>query len=187
MVLLGVGAVWVGKHAPVPSNKPTASELARDRRLERINRAIGRRLRIRARHARRLERARRLWARRANKICGSANRADRASLVRLMRAKSPTEVVGIVSRVEVEGRRVLNELEALPPQPGRTAARVRRMLSLYEQTYALDVAATAALRRGDRAGFIRAVRRELPLGERGDAIARDLGADVCGEDFADSG
>jgi hypothetical protein len=187
MVLLGVGAVWVGKHAPVPSNKPTASELARDRRLERINRAIGRRLHVRARHARRLDRARRLWARRANKICGTANKADRAAFIRLMRAKSPTEVVDVVSRAEVEARRVLDELEALPLPPGRAAARVRRMLSLYEQTYAFDRAATDAIRRGDRAGFIRAVRRELPLGERGDAIARDLGADVCGEDFSDSG
>jgi hypothetical protein len=186
MVLLGIGAVWVGRHAPVPSNHPSASQLARDRRLERANRALGRRLRAQARRAKALERARHLWARRANRICGSVTRADRAALGRLVRAQSAAEVIDILSRFEVEGRRVLDGLEALAPPPGRAATRVKRMLSLYEQTYALDQQAFAAIRHADRAGLVRILRREIPLSERGDAIARDLDANVCADGiFAD--
>jgi hypothetical protein len=60
------------------------------------------------------------------------------------------------------------------------------MLSLYEQAYALDQEAFAAIRRGDRAGVLRILRREIPLGERGDEIARDLDANVCADGvFAD--
>jgi hypothetical protein len=186
VVLLGVGAVWVGKHAPVPSNHPSASQLARNRKLERVNRALGRRLRAQARRARQLERARRLWARRANRICGSVARADRAALGRITRAKSAPEILDILSSVEATGRRVLDELEALPPPPGRAAVRVRRMLSLYEKTYALDQAAVTSIRRGDRAGLIRILKREIPLSERGDEIARNLDANVCADGvFAD--
>ena len=186
MVLLGIGAVWVGKHAPVPSNRPSAAELARDRKLERMNRAFGRRLRARARRARALERARHLWARRANRVCGSVARADRAALGRLAHAQTAAEVLDIVSKVGAEGRRILDDLEALPPPPGRAAKRVKRMLSLYEQAYALDQEAFAAIRRGDRAGVLRILRREIPLGERGDEIARDLDANVCADGvFAD--
>jgi hypothetical protein len=186
MVLLGIGAVWVGKHAPVPSNRPSASELARDRKLERINRAIGRQLRARERRAKALERARHRWARRANRVCGSVTRTSRTAIGRLMRAQSMPEILDIAAKVEVEGRRVLDELEALPPPPGRAATRVRRMLSLYEQAYALDEAALAAIRRGDRAGLLRILRREIPLSERGDEIARDLDAHVCADGvFAD--
>jgi hypothetical protein len=60
------------------------------------------------------------------------------------------------------------------------------MFDLYEKTFALDQAAFAALRSGDRTGVIRIVRREIPLSEQGDAIARDLGANVCADGiFAD--
>jgi hypothetical protein len=187
IVLLGVGAVWVGNHAPVPSNRPSASELVRGRKLERSNRALVRRLRARERRMRALERGRRLWARRANRVCRSVARADRAALGRLLRAQSAAEVVDILSRVSAESRRVLDELAALPPPLGRSATRVRRMLSLYEQAYALDQAAFAAIRRGDRAGVIRVLRREIPLSERGDEIARGLDANVCADGvFADS-
>jgi hypothetical protein len=186
IVLLGVGAVWVGKHAPVPSSPPSASQLARDRELERANRALARRLRARARRARALERGRRLWARRANKICNSVTGTERAAIGRITRARSAAEIIDILSSVEATGRRVLNELEALPQPPGRAAARVKRMLSLYERTYALDQKAFAAIRRGDRAGLARILRREIPLSERGDEIARDLDANVCADGiFAD--
>jgi hypothetical protein len=185
MILLGLGAVWVGKHAPVPSNKPSSSELARDRKLERAYRARGRRLHARARRRRQLERARNLWARRANTICRSVVRADRAALGRITRIQSPTELLDLLETLEGTSRRVLDELEALPPPPGR-AARVRRMLSLYEKAFALDQAAVEAIRRGDRPGFIRVVQRELRLGELGGAIARDLDANVCADGvFAD--
>jgi hypothetical protein len=60
------------------------------------------------------------------------------------------------------------------------------MLGLYEKTYALDQQAFEALRRGDRAGVARILRKEGPLSEQGDAIARDLGANVCADGvFAD--
>ena len=92
---------------------------------------------------------------------------------------STAEIVAILSTVEATGRRVLDGLEALPPPPGRAAARVRRMLSLYEKTYALDQAALAAIRRGDHLGLLRILQQEAPLVERGDEIARDLNANVC--------
>ena len=80
----------------------------------------------------------------------------------------------------------MRKLEALSPPPGRTARRVRRMLDLYDKAFALDQAAFAALRSGDQAGLVRILQREIPLGERGDAIARDLGANVCADGiFAD--
>ena len=82
----------------------------------------------------------------------------------------------------------MDKLAALPRPRGRTGRRVRSMLDLYEKTFALDQAAFAALRNGDRAGFVRIVQLEIPLSERGDAIARDLGANVCADGiFADSG
>jgi hypothetical protein len=180
MVLLGVGAVWVGKHAPVPSNHPSAAQLARERKAELAYRALQKRIRVGARRVR--------WARRANRICGSVARADLAALRRIKRTTSRAEALDILSTIEVQGRSVLNRLEALQPPPGRTARRVRSLLDLYEKTFALDEAAFAALRNGDRAGFVRIVQREIPLSERGDAIARDLGANVCADGiFADSG
>jgi hypothetical protein len=186
MVLLGIGAVWVGKHAPVPSNHPSASQLARERQAELAYRALQKRIRAGARRARARERARIRWAHRANRICGSVARADLAALRRVARTTSRAEVLAILSRIEVQGRSVLDKLEALPRPPGRTARRVRRMFDLYEKTFALDQSALAALRSGDRAGVIRIVQREIPLSERGDAIARDLGANVCADGmFAD--
>jgi hypothetical protein len=60
------------------------------------------------------------------------------------------------------------------------------MLGLYEKTYALDREAFDALRRGDRAGVARILQQEGPLRQQGDAIARDLGANVCADGvFAD--
>jgi hypothetical protein len=181
MVLLGIGAVWVGKHAPVPSNHPSASQLARERRAEIAYRALQKRIRADARRARARERARVRWVRRANRICGSVARADFAALRRVARTASQAEALDILSRIEVQGRSVLDKLEALPRPPGRTARRVRRMFDLYEKTFALDRSALAALRSGDRAGVVRIVRREIPLSEQGDAIARDLGANVCAD------
>jgi hypothetical protein len=186
MVLLGLGAVWVGKHAPVPSNHPSAAQLARERRAELAYRALQRRIRVGARRARARERGRIRWTHRANRICRSVTRADWAALRRIGRTTSQAEALGTLSRIEVEGRSVLDQLEALPRPPGRTARRVKRMFDLYEKTFALDQAAFAALRSGDRAGVIRIVRREIPLSEQGDAIARDLGANVCADGiFAD--
>jgi hypothetical protein len=188
MVLLGVGAVWVGKHAPVPSNHPSPAQLARERKAELAYRALQKRIRAGARRRSARERARARWARRANRICGSVARADLAALRRIKRTTSRAAALDILSTIEVQGRSVLGRLEALQAPPGRTARRVRSLLDLYEKTFALDEAAFAALRNGDRAGFVRIVQREIPLSERGDAIARDLGANVCADGiFADSG
>jgi hypothetical protein len=185
-VLLGVGAVWVGKHAPVPSNRPSASELARDRQLELAYRSLQVRLGIRERRARALARARNRWAHRANRICGSVARADWAALRRINRAHSTVEILNILASAEVAERRVLDELEALPRPPGRAGARVRRMLGLYEKAYALDREAFAAIRGGDHPRLFRIVEQELPLVERADEIARDLNANVCADGvFAD--
>ena len=186
MALLGLGAVWVGKHAPVPSNHPSASQLARDRKLELAYNALQRRIGASARRRRALDRARNRWAHRANRICGSVARANWAALRRAAQTKSRAQALDVLSTVEVRGRSVLDELEALRPPPGRTGRRVRRMLGLYEKTYALDREAFDALRRGDRAGVARILRQEGPLSEQGDAIARDLGANVCADGvFAD--
>jgi len=186
MILLGVGAVWVGKHAPVPSNHPSASQLARERKLELAYHALQKRITASARRRRALERARVRWARRANRICGSVAQANWAVLRRATQTTSRAEALDILSSVEVRGRRVLDELEALQPPPGRTARRVRRMLALYEKTYALDREAFAVLRRGDRSALARILRQEIPLSEQGDEIARDLGANVCADGvFAD--
>jgi hypothetical protein len=181
MVLLGIGAVWVGKHGPVPSNHPTASQLARERKAEIAYRALQKRIRADARRARARDRARVRWVRRANRICGSVARADLAALRRVARTTSQAEALDILSRIEVQGRSVLDKLEAVPRPPGRTARRVGRMFDLYEKTFALDQSALAALRSGDRAGVVRIVRREIPLSEQADAIARDLGANVCAD------
>jgi hypothetical protein len=187
MVLLGVGAVWVGKHAPVPSNHPSAAQLARERKAELAYRALRKRIAVNARRSRALARARVRWARRANNICRSVVRTDRAALRRVERTTSLAEALDILGRAEVQGRSVMARLEALQPPPGRTARRVKRMLDLYDKAFALDQAAFVALRNGDRAGLVRILQREIPIGERGDAIARDLGATVCADGvFADS-
>jgi len=186
MVLLGVGAVWVGKHAPVPSNHPSAAQLARAREAEIVYRALQQRIRVSARRARARERARALWARRANRICGPVARADWVALRRIGSTTSRGDALDILSTIEVQGRGVLDRLEALPRPPGRAARRIKYLLGLYEKTFALDQAAFAALTNGDRAGLVRILRQEIPLAEQGDAIARDLGANVCADGvFAD--
>jgi hypothetical protein len=185
VVLLGIGAFWVGKHAPVPSHHPTASQLARSRRLEVSYRALEVRLRIRARRARALARARNRWAHQANRICGSSARATWAALNRISRAHSKLEMLDILASAEVAERRVLDELEALPRPPGRTRVRIRRMFGLYERAYALEREAFAALQAGDRSRLARVLEQELPLAERADEIVYDLNAKVCGDAFAD--
>src|SRR5205809_7564701 len=99
MVLLGIGAVWVGKHAPVPSNHPSLSQLARERKAELAYRALQKRIRAGARRRRALERARARWARRANGICGSVARADLAALRRIKRTTSRAEALDILSMI----------------------------------------------------------------------------------------
>src|ERR687885_2995108 len=91
LILLGVGAVWIGKHAPVPSNRASARELARVRKLERTHRALVRRLRARARRAEALERARTRWARRANGICRRGGGVERVALRRIWQARAAGE------------------------------------------------------------------------------------------------
>jgi hypothetical protein len=186
VVLLGVGAVWVGKHAPVPSNHPSASQLARERKAELVYRALQKRIAVNARRSRARERARARWARGANRICRSVVRADRAALGRIRRTTSRAEALDILGRVEVQGLTVMRKLEALSRPPGRTGRRVRRMLELYDKAFALDRAAFVALRSGDRARLVRILEQQTPIGLRGDAIARDLGAHVCADGvFAD--
>jgi hypothetical protein len=186
LILLGVGAVWVGKHAPVPSNRASARELARVRKLERAHRALVRRLRARARRAEALERARTRWARRANGICRRAVGVERTALRRIGQARSAGEFFDVLSTTQGESRAVLSELEALPPPPGR-AASFQRMVRAYEAGSSLGDEAVAALRRGDAAGALRIVQRALRVGEHGDEVARNLGAYVCADGiFADS-
>jgi hypothetical protein len=55
------------------------------------------------------------------------------------------------------------------------------MLDLVERALAIDHAALSALQRNDRRTFLRLVRQELPLGNRANAIASALGADVCAQ------
>ena len=188
VILLGVGAVWVGKHAPVPSNRPSASELARDRALAHADRALTRRLRARARRVRARERARARWARRANRICETAVPLDRTAFRRLTRGgQSIPELLAMISRIEDANRTVLNDLEALPPPPGRRAA-FKRMLSAYEKGFAQNEEMVAALRRGQTAAVLPMIRRAARLNIEGDDIARELGANVCADGmFADSG
>lgn len=186
VVLLGIGAVWVGKHAPVPSNRPTASQLARDRKLELAYRALKVRLGIRARRARALAQARNRWAHRANRICGSIARSDWAALRRISRSHSSVEILDILAGAEVAERRVLDELKAVPRPPGRAGARIRRMFGLYERAYALERDAFAAIRGGDHPRLVRIVEQEFPFVERADKIARGLNANVCADGvFAD--
>src|SRR5205823_2282885 len=146
MVLLGIGAVWVGKHAPVPSNHPSAAQLARERKAELAYRALQRRIRAGERRRRALERARVRWARGANRICGSIVRADRAALRRVERTTSLAEAFDILSTAEAQGRGVMDKLAALPRPRGRTGRRVRSMLDLYEKAFAYDQAASRGRR-----------------------------------------
>ena len=186
VVLLGIGAVWVGKHAPVPSNHLTASQLARDRKLDLAYRALKVRLGIRARRARALAQARNRWARRANRLCGSVTRSDWAALLRIHRAHSTAEILDILAGAEFAERRVLDELEALPRPPGRAGVRIRRMFGLYEKAYALEQDEFAVIRSGDHARLFHLVEQEFPLIEQADDIARGLNANVCADGvFAD--
>src|SRR5437868_3015726 len=136
MVLLGIGAVWVGKHAPVPSNHPSAAQLARERKAEIVYRALQKRIAVDARRSMARARARARWARRANRICGSVVRTDRAALGRIRRTTSRAQALDLLGRVEVRGRTVMRQLEALPRPPGRTGRRVRLMLDLYDKAFA---------------------------------------------------
>jgi hypothetical protein len=101
--------------------------------------------------------------------------------------QSIPELLAMISRIEDANRTVLNDLEALPPPPGRRAA-FKRMLSAYERGFAQNEEMVAALRRGQTAAVLPMIRRAARLNIEGDDIARELGANVCADGmFADSG
>ena len=186
MALLGVGAVWTGKHLPLPY-EPTAgvSDRAQQVRLERQYARFVRRVRVNAARARHARAARNAWARSANGIC--------AGLVRRVRAE--TKQAGLATldvrlrllrTTEETASAAVGDLDALPA-PRSIARRVDRLLGLYRTELDSIDRLAEAFRAGDAAEAIGVLGRLRTLGLRDQTLASRLGANLCAYGFVDVG
>jgi hypothetical protein len=120
------------------------------------------------------------WAKQANAICLSLNE-DAAALGT---AQSRTEMLELLPRSLDLADAALVELRALPA-PRRDRRDVKRMLDLFARFIARERQAVAALTASDTAGFARFTAQAFAANNRGNAIARRLGADQCAENGSD--
>jgi hypothetical protein len=120
------------------------------------------------------------WARQANAICLSLNE-DAAALGT---PQSRTEMLELLPRSLDLADAALVELRALPAPRG-DRREVKRMLNLFARFVSLERQALAALTGSDTAGFARFTAQAFAANNRGNAVARRLGAHQCAEDGSD--
>ena len=72
------------------------------------------------------------------------------------------------------------------PGPKRRQAEIKQMLGLFTKFIAVERQALSALQAGDIVTFATLTGRAFVLNDRGNRVARSLGADRCAEDGTDS-
>lgn len=118
--------------------------------------------------------SRRTWARRANAICRDLT----AKASELGTPKSRAEMLDVLRRRLDLADAALADLRELPA-PRRDRARIARMLRHFARYLAFERRALAALRNGEASAFARLNGRAFAANDRGNRIARDLGARAC--------
>lgn len=125
------------------------------------------------------------WARKANAICRSLN----AETEQLGQPQTRTELAQLLPQSVTLAQGALAELRALPA-PKRDAKRIARMLRHFDRFVALETEAVAALGANDTETFARLTARAFGANDRGNEVARSLGATRCavgGTDDTDLG
>jgi hypothetical protein len=120
------------------------------------------------------------WVKKANKICANVDREAAALGTPQTREQLLVTLPQSLTLAE-EG---LQELTTVPA-PKRQAAQIARMLSLFTQFVAKEREAVAALEAGSAETFAQLTGAAFRLNDRGNRIARQLGALRCAEDGSD--
>jgi uncharacterized protein YkuJ len=163
---MGVGAFAFtatpgGSGEPLsPSNRPATGEAAPATPAARVSRAR--------------------WAKQANAVCARLNRDANE----LGTPQSREELLATLPQALALADAALAELRALPA-PQRDRARVARMLNFFGRFAAREREAVKALEAGDTADFARRTAQAFAVNDRGNRIARALGADQCAEGGTD--
>jgi hypothetical protein len=176
-----LGIIWVAGRLNGPAPAPTPAQAAASAKVDRNYRRLVRRLRVRGRQVQRIRAARKVWARHADGICRTIVRGAANSTATLTHAKTPSEAFALLSNLLTIETNGVQRLHALPA-PWYDAAKIRKLLDLFDQGVADDRALFSALRRNDGATVRRLTRHEARLGERATPIAAGLGADICADD-----
>lgn len=114
------------------------------------------------------------WARQANAIC-------QESLDEVEALGEPTtvaEVTALVERTIPLFERFMRDLRALPPPEG-SESEAEEMLDHYAEAGNFSPEILEALKAGNEERAAELSEMQLEIGEKGDAIAADLGATVC--------
>lgn len=114
------------------------------------------------------------WAKQANTICANLNDETDA----IPTPQSRTELVNRLPLTLDAADKALAELAEVPV-PAADAEDVERMLALFTRFVTLERKALVALQAGDVSTFAELTGRAFAANDRGNAIARSLGADEC--------
>lgn len=114
------------------------------------------------------------WRKGANGICATLNHDAK----NLGTPQTQAELLQRLPAALTLAEGALMELEALAT-PKAERRQIRKMLKLFERFVAQEQQALAALQSGDVAGFARLTGKAFEANDRGNAIARDLGAKRC--------
>jgi hypothetical protein len=120
--------------------------------------------------------SRKAWVKQANAVCADLN-ADSAAL------GTPTgreRMLEILPKGLDLADATLIQLRAIPA-PAADQTRIGRMLALFGGFIKVERQAVEALKGGDTAAFVQLNGRAFGLNNRGNVIARDLGAAKCAE------
>ena len=120
------------------------------------------------------------WAKQANAICLSLNEETAA----LGTPQSRTEMLELLPRSLELADAALVELRALP-MPRSQRADVKKMLNHFGRFVSLEQQAVTSLTANDTAGFARFTALAFKANDRGNTVARRLGADQCAEGGSD--
>jgi hypothetical protein len=116
------------------------------------------------------------WAKQANGICAQLNEAA----ANLGTPQSREELASDLPQALDLADAALADLAVLPA-PRRDRARIVRMLGFFGRFVALQREAVKSLQAGDTTEFARRTAQAFAVNDRGNRIARALGADRCGE------
>jgi hypothetical protein len=126
----------------------------------------------------RVSRAR--WVKQANAVCARLN----GDAVALGTPQSREQLLVMLPQALDLADAALAELRALPA-PRRDRARIARMLDFFARFAAAEREAVKALEAGDTAEFARRTAQAFAVNDRGNRIARALGAHRCAEGGSD--
>jgi hypothetical protein len=115
------------------------------------------------------------WASQADAVC-----TEMAGEVQALPfPSSAAEAVTWIDSLDAVLSRTVSKLHGIPAPPGR-AGQVRQMLAAYDQALAGLHTLLEAAKHGQKIDSDAVQKRTATLGERADAMARDLGATACG-------